>query len=95
MVKALADRLAEAYAEYLHQRVRREWGYGSDERLSREEIIDEPVAWAGAIVPHFGHQIGDFSGRIVTTRLERPDIGFVFAVNPSGGIAMQARATLG
>lgn len=51
-----------------------------------EEIIDEPVAWAGAIVPHFGHQIGDFSGRIVTTRLERPDIGFVFAVNPSEGI---------
>ena len=29
MVKALADRLAEAFAEYLHERARREWGYGS------------------------------------------------------------------
>ena len=31
MVKALADRLAEAFAEYLHARVRREWGYGATE----------------------------------------------------------------
>ena len=41
MAEALADRLAEAFAEYLHQRVRREWGYGCAERLSREEIIAE------------------------------------------------------
>ncbi|HTV15406.1 MAG TPA: methionine synthase, partial [Acidobacteriaceae bacterium] len=41
MAEALADRLAEAFAEYLHQRVRREWGYGADERLSRNELIDE------------------------------------------------------
>jgi 5-methyltetrahydrofolate--homocysteine methyltransferase len=34
LVKALADRLAEAFAEYLHVRVRREWGYGADERLT-------------------------------------------------------------
>jgi 5-methyltetrahydrofolate--homocysteine methyltransferase len=39
--KALADRLAEAFAEMLHERVRREWGYGRDERLSKEELIDE------------------------------------------------------
>jgi 5-methyltetrahydrofolate--homocysteine methyltransferase len=39
MVKALADRLAEAFAEYLHQRVRREWGYGNREQLSLEELI--------------------------------------------------------
>jgi 5-methyltetrahydrofolate--homocysteine methyltransferase len=41
MAKALADRLAEAFAEYLHHRVRREWGYGRDESLSNEELIDE------------------------------------------------------
>lgn len=42
MVKALADRLAEAFAEYLHQRVRREiWGYASDERLDNDALISE------------------------------------------------------
>jgi 5-methyltetrahydrofolate--homocysteine methyltransferase len=42
MLKALADRLAEAFAELMHRRVRREfWGYASDEALSVEEIIDE------------------------------------------------------
>jgi 5-methyltetrahydrofolate--homocysteine methyltransferase len=41
MVKSLADRLAEAFAEYLHQRVRREWGYGRDEGLGLEELIGE------------------------------------------------------
>ena len=42
MVKALADRLAEAFAELLHERVRREfWGYAPDEGLSNEELILE------------------------------------------------------
>jgi 5-methyltetrahydrofolate--homocysteine methyltransferase len=42
MLKALADRLAEALAEYLHQRVRREfWAYGADEALSNEDLIAE------------------------------------------------------
>ena len=41
MVKALADRLAEAFAEALHQRVRREWGYGRDEALTLEDLILE------------------------------------------------------
>lgn len=42
MLKALADRLAEAFAEHLHQRVRREfWGYAADEKLSNEELIME------------------------------------------------------
>jgi 5-methyltetrahydrofolate--homocysteine methyltransferase len=42
MVKALADRLAEAFAEHLHWRVRREyWGYAKDEGLSNEELIAE------------------------------------------------------
>ena len=42
MVKALADRLAEAFAEYLHEKVRKEtWGYAKDERLSGDELIKE------------------------------------------------------
>ncbi len=41
MAKALADRLAEAFAEYLHKRVREEWGYGTQESLSTEELIRE------------------------------------------------------
>jgi len=42
MFKALADRLAEAFAERMHQRVRTEfWGYASDERLTNEKLINE------------------------------------------------------
>jgi 5-methyltetrahydrofolate--homocysteine methyltransferase len=42
MLKALADRLAEALAEWLHQKVRREyWGYAPDEELSNEQLIAE------------------------------------------------------
>ncbi len=42
LLKALADRLAEAFAERLHERVRKEfWGYASDERLNNEELIGE------------------------------------------------------
>ncbi len=42
MVKALADRLAEAFAELMHERTRREfWGYAHDEKLSNEELISE------------------------------------------------------
>jgi len=41
-VKALADRLAEAFAERLHQQVRKEfWGYAPDENLSNEQMITE------------------------------------------------------
>ncbi len=41
MAKALADRLAEAFAECLHQRVRQEWGYGRDEHLTHDDLIQE------------------------------------------------------
>jgi 5-methyltetrahydrofolate--homocysteine methyltransferase len=41
MVKALADRLAEAYAELLHQRARAEWGYGAGEGLNLKDLIAE------------------------------------------------------
>ena len=52
LVKALADRLAEALAEMLHQRVRREWGYGKDERFSNEDLIAEKYR---GIRPAFGY----------------------------------------
>jgi 5-methyltetrahydrofolate--homocysteine methyltransferase len=41
LAEALADRLAEAFAEWLHQRVRREWGYGQEENLTAEQLIRE------------------------------------------------------
>jgi 5-methyltetrahydrofolate--homocysteine methyltransferase len=41
MAEAIADRLAEAFAECLHKRVREEWGYGCDEHLSNAELIQE------------------------------------------------------
>ncbi|MFS4417895.1 vitamin B12 dependent-methionine synthase activation domain-containing protein [Maribacter sp. 2307ULW6-5] len=42
MVKALADRLAEAFAEYLHKEVRtKHWGYAANEDLANDELIDE------------------------------------------------------
>ncbi len=42
LIKALGDRLAEAFAEYLHEKVRKEiWGYASDEQLSNQELIAE------------------------------------------------------
>ena len=50
-VKALADRLAEAFAEYLHQRVRREW-YAPDEHLSDEDLLKENFR---GIRPAFGY----------------------------------------
>ena len=41
MTKALADRLAEAFAELLHQRARKEWGYGQTENLAPDDLIRE------------------------------------------------------
>ncbi len=41
MTKALADRLAEAFAELLHQRARKEWGYGQAENLTNADLIRE------------------------------------------------------
>ncbi|RIK83863.1 MAG: methionine synthase [Planctomycetota bacterium] len=41
MTKALADRLAEAFAEWLHAQARHDWGYGEGERLSPEDLVEE------------------------------------------------------
>ena len=52
MVKALADRLAEAFAELMHQRARREWGHEPEEAFSNEELIGEKFR---GIRPAFGY----------------------------------------
>jgi 5-methyltetrahydrofolate--homocysteine methyltransferase len=51
-VKALADRLAEAFAEYLHAEARREWGYGRDEQLTNDDLVAEKYR---GIRPAFGY----------------------------------------
>jgi 5-methyltetrahydrofolate--homocysteine methyltransferase len=52
MTKALADRLAEAFAEYLHQRAREDWGFGKTEGLSNDDLIAERYR---GIRPAFGY----------------------------------------
>src|SRR5262249_18050928 len=58
-----ADRLAEAFAECLHKRVRKEWGYGQSETLTNEELIEEkyrgirPAAGYPACPDHTEKQI--------------------------------------
>ena len=52
MAKALADRLAEAFAEMLHRRARIEWGYGREEQLTNDDLIAEKYR---GIRPAFGY----------------------------------------
>ena len=52
MVKALADRLAEASAEYLHAQARKDWGYGEREQLSLDDVIAEKFR---GIRPAYGY----------------------------------------
>jgi 5-methyltetrahydrofolate--homocysteine methyltransferase len=52
MVKALADRLAEASAEYLHAQARKDWGYGEREQLTIDEVIGEKFR---GIRPAYGY----------------------------------------
>jgi len=41
MIEAIADRLAEAFAEFMHKRTRDEWGFGKNENLTTQQLIDE------------------------------------------------------
>ncbi len=52
MTKALADRLAEAFAEYLHRQARLDWGYGQEEALSTDDLIEEKYR---GIRPAYGY----------------------------------------
>ena len=59
MVKALADRLAEAFAELLHRRVREEWGHPDGDDVSNEDLIAERYR---GIRPAFGYHTGEVVG---------------------------------
>jgi len=52
MVKSLADRLAEAFAEYLHAQARKDWGYGERESLTVEDLVSEKFR---GIRPAYGY----------------------------------------
>jgi 5-methyltetrahydrofolate--homocysteine methyltransferase len=73
MVKALADRLAEAFAELLHERVRREWGYETEKRPN-QDLIDERYR---GIRPAFGYpSCPDHSEKVrLFEILSAPDVG--------------------
>jgi 5-methyltetrahydrofolate--homocysteine methyltransferase len=74
IVKALADRFAEAFAEYLHAQARRDWGYGRGEQLTNEDLIDEKYR---GIRPAFGYPAcpDHTEKRTLFTLLDAPAIG--------------------
>ncbi|MFP6628141.1 MAG: methionine synthase [Myxococcota bacterium] len=74
LVKALADRLAEAYAELMHARARSEWSYGADESFSNEELIAEKYR---GIRPAFGYPAcpDHLPKRILFDLLDAPEQG--------------------
>jgi 5-methyltetrahydrofolate--homocysteine methyltransferase len=74
MVKALADRLAEAFAEVLHKRVRDELGFGRTEKLSLEEILHEKFR---GIRPAFGYPAcpDHTEKRTLFELIEAPSVG--------------------
>ena len=90
MVKALADRLAEAFAELMHQRARREWGYAPDEAFSNEELIAEKYH---GIRPAFGYPAcPDHTEKSILWELLGPDeIGISltehFAMSPAASVS--------
>lgn len=91
MFKALADRLAEAFAECLHQRVRKDlWGYAEDESLSNEELIKE--AYQG-IRPAPGYPAcPDHTAKIdLFKTLQTDEIGMTLteslAMNPASSVS--------
>jgi 5-methyltetrahydrofolate--homocysteine methyltransferase len=74
IVKAIADRLAEAFAEFLHARAREDWGYGKGEGLSSEELIAEKFR---GIRPAFGYPAcpDHTEKRKLFTLLDAPAVG--------------------
>jgi 5-methyltetrahydrofolate--homocysteine methyltransferase len=90
MVKALADRLAEAFAEYLHALARRDWGYGRDERFSPEDLIRERFR---GIRPAFGYPAcpDHTEKRRLFDLLDAPSVGITltesFAMSPAASVS--------
>jgi 5-methyltetrahydrofolate--homocysteine methyltransferase len=90
IVKALADRLAEAFAECLHARVRREWGYGANEKLGNEELIAEKYR---GIRPAFGYPAcpEHSEKRKLFDLLQAPEVGITltesFAMWPAASVS--------
>jgi len=90
MAKALADRLAEAFAEWLHRKVRREWGYARDEQLSLDELIDEKYR---GIRPALGYPAcPDHTEKTTLWELLRPgeigmEITSSFAMTPPASVS--------
>jgi 5-methyltetrahydrofolate--homocysteine methyltransferase len=90
MVKALADRLAEAFAELLHKRVREEWGYGVGEDLGNEDLIAERYR---GIRPAYGYPAcPDHSEKEkLFTLLGAPEVGITltetFAMVPAASVS--------
>ena len=88
IVKALADRLAEAFAEYLHAQARQDWGFG--EQLSNDELIDERYR---GIRPAFGYPAcPDHSekGRLfalLDARSQGMDLTESFAMTPAASVS--------
>jgi 5-methyltetrahydrofolate--homocysteine methyltransferase len=52
LIKSVADRLAEAFAEYLHEQARKDWGFGADEKLTADDLVEEKYR---GIRPAFGY----------------------------------------
>ncbi len=74
MIKAIADRLAEAFAEYMHARARNDWGYGAEEALSSDDLIAENYR---GIRPAFGYPAcpDHLPKRTLFTLLDAPEVG--------------------
>lgn len=81
LIEALADRLAEAFAEYLHKRARADWGYGKDENLSNEDLIKEKYR---GIRPAFGYPAcPDHSEKLTLWRLLKVEENADIKLTPS------------
>ena len=90
MTKALADRLAEAFAEYLHERARQDWGYEEAGRFSSQELIAERYR---GIRPAFGYPAcPDHSEKrtlfdLLDARAVGIDLTETFAMTPAASVS--------
>ena len=89
IVKALADRLAEAFAEYLHAQARRDFGYGAGEQLSNDELIAEHT---GQSLEKVGK---DTDRDFILTAEEAKEYGVVDDILHARGITAELAAASG